>query len=81
MSPPGPTCRPHPAGECLAHLINALGKADPSARVHVIAHSHGGNVLLKAVSKYLTLLRREAGRSYNDRITTDFWEAHGEAYQ
>ncbi|GJP29869.1 hypothetical protein CLOM_g20146 [Closterium sp. NIES-68] len=69
------------AGKALAQLINAIGKADPSARVHIVAHSHGGNVALKAVSKYLSMLRRESGRSYNDQITAAFWEAHAEGYR
>ncbi|CAI5963147.1 unnamed protein product [Closterium sp. NIES-64] len=32
----------------LARLVDLIASRDPSARIHVIAHSHGGNVLLKA---------------------------------
>ncbi|CAI5935110.1 unnamed protein product [Closterium sp. NIES-64] len=33
----------------LARLLDLIARRDPSARIHVIAHSHGGNVLLKAI--------------------------------
>ncbi|CAI5485043.1 unnamed protein product [Closterium sp. Yama58-4] len=72
------------AGKALAQLIHAVGRADPSARVHVVAHSHGGNVALKAVSKYLSMLRRDSrdsGRSSHDQISSAFWEAHTEGYR
>ncbi|CAI7780506.1 unnamed protein product [Closterium sp. NIES-53] len=72
------------AGKALAQLIHAVGRADPSARVHVVAHSHGGNVALKAVSKYLSMLRRDSrdpARTSHDQITAAFWEAHAEGYQ
>lgn len=69
------------AGINLCKLINGIGKEDPSARVHLIAHSHGGNVVLKAVSKYLNILRKECDRSYNDAITAEFWAAHGAGHR
>ncbi|CAI5508523.1 unnamed protein product [Closterium sp. Naga37s-1] len=71
-------------GKALAQLIHAVGRADPSARVHVVAHSHGGNVALKAVSKYLSMLRRDSrdpARASHDQITAAFWEAHAEGYR
>ncbi|CAI5953816.1 unnamed protein product [Closterium sp. NIES-65] len=37
------------AGAALARLLDLIARRDPSARIHVIAHSHGGNVLLKAI--------------------------------
>ncbi|CAI5516843.1 unnamed protein product [Closterium sp. Naga37s-1] len=71
-------------GKALAQLIHAVGRADPSARVHVVAHSHGGNVALKAVSKYISMLRRDSrdpARAAHDQITAAFWEAHAEGYR
>jgi len=38
------------AGLRLGKLLHFIATHDPSARIHVIAHSHGGNVLLKASS-------------------------------
>lgn len=35
------------AGLRLGKLLHFLATNDPSARIHVVAHSHGGNVLLK----------------------------------
>jgi alpha-beta hydrolase superfamily lysophospholipase len=42
------------AAQNLAKLIKHIGKKDPSARVHIIAHSHGGNVALKVSLDRLT---------------------------
>ncbi|CAI5960329.1 unnamed protein product [Closterium sp. NIES-65] len=81
---PPPFPLPGAAGKALAQLIHAVGRADPSARVHVVAHSHGGNVALKAVSKYLSMLRRDSrdpARASHDQITAAFWEAHAEGYR
>jgi len=33
----------------LHKLIDSIAEADPAARIHLIAHSHGGNVLLKTI--------------------------------
>ena len=43
------------AAEKLAKLFHFIGASDPSARIHLLAHSHGGNVLLKVT-------RGEGGR-------------------
>lgn len=37
-------------GRQLAVLFNTIGKNDPAARIHIVAHSHGGNVVLAAVA-------------------------------
>lgn len=37
------------AGKKLSNLILDLHKQEPSARIHIIAHSHGGNVALYAM--------------------------------
>jgi hypothetical protein len=42
------------AAEDLYHLMTRLMAQDRSARVHLIAHSHGGNVVLQALELYMT---------------------------
>ncbi|CAI5468199.1 unnamed protein product [Closterium sp. Yama58-4] len=44
------------AAEKLARLFDLIASRDPSARIHVIAHSHGGNVLLKSTELYMKRL-------------------------
>jgi hypothetical protein len=34
-------------------LIDYIDRSDPIARIHIVAHSHGGNVALRALSEYL----------------------------
>ena len=41
------------AAERLFELISDIAEEDPSARIHLVAHSHGGNVALKAIQHYL----------------------------
>lgn len=48
------------AGRSLCDLIISIAADDPSARIHIVAHSHGGNVALKAVELYLRSLRNQA---------------------
>jgi hypothetical protein len=36
-------------GRQLAVLMNTIGKNDPAARIHLVAHSHGGNVVLAGI--------------------------------
>jgi hypothetical protein len=40
------------AGEQLYQLLEDITKADPSARIYLVAHSHGGNVVLRALQHY-----------------------------
>ena len=40
-------------GEKLFEKIDQLVRADPTARIHLVAHSHGGNVALRAIELYL----------------------------
>jgi hypothetical protein len=54
------------AGKRLYSLVLDLVKKDPEARIHFIAHSHGGNVVLKALECYLLHLRKEAERAFRD---------------
>lgn len=44
-------------------LVN-LSRQHPKARVHLVAHSHGGNVALKAIEFYLNHLISLARRTY-----------------
>lgn len=48
----GSSCGPlvYPGcGVQLHKLIDCIAEADPAARIHLVAHSHGGNVLLKTI--------------------------------
>ncbi|GAQ81937.1 hypothetical protein KFL_000950130 [Klebsormidium nitens] len=66
-------------GQNLAKLIKHIGKVDPSARVHIIAHSHGGNVALKAIEQYIRKLEPESTmRHWPTAIREQFEEEHRE---
>lgn len=51
--------RTEAASSLLSKIIDVTSK-DPTARIHLVGHSHGGNVILKAVERYLTRLDLEA---------------------
>lgn len=53
------------AGRRLADEIAALAQRDPTARVHLVAHSHGGNVVLSALDR---CLRNTDARSHLGRL-------------
>jgi hypothetical protein len=44
----------------LCALLFDLRKSDPEARIHIIAHSHGGNVALRAIELYSCRLLEQA---------------------
>ena len=48
------------AAKQLAKRIVEITTADPMARVHLVAHSHGGNVALAAIQLYLSYLHWQA---------------------
>jgi hypothetical protein len=48
------------AARQLAKRIVEITTADPTARIHLVAHSHGGNVVLGAIQLYLTWLHWQA---------------------
>jgi hypothetical protein len=50
--------------EDLANHIQSLISRDPRARLHFIAHSHGGNVLLKAIQIHLDKLEQKTVASF-----------------
>ena len=66
------------AAEDLYKLIHRIVDEDPSARIHFVAHSHGANVLLHALSLYLKELRRE-GRAMFDEARRDVIDAERHA--
>jgi hypothetical protein len=45
------------AGRSLFALIKDIETQDPRARIHIVAHSHGGNVVLEAIERYLYQLK------------------------
>lgn len=47
------------AGDLLGDRIRLIAKLDPSSRVHIVGHSHGCNVTLRAIENYLQGLERE----------------------
>jgi len=50
------------AGENLAKTMQKIWLKDPQARIHLVGHSHGGNVVLKALEAYGRILTNyEAG--------------------
>ncbi|MBR0777768.1 hypothetical protein JQ625_23280 [Bradyrhizobium diazoefficiens] len=64
------------AARRLHALIKDIADQDASARIHLIAHSHGGNVALKAIQEYLDLHCELAERAYDDwrfEIDEDWW--------
>jgi hypothetical protein len=42
-------------------LLRRIREADPRCRIHLVAHSHGGNVVLAALDSYLGWMRHLAG--------------------
>src|ERR1700730_14886106 len=54
----------HPAREVgakdLCLRLWKMRQSDPRARIHIIAHSHGGNVVLRAIELYFRQLKDEA---------------------
>ncbi|GAQ81092.1 hypothetical protein KFL_000700290 [Klebsormidium nitens] len=61
----------------LAKLIRHIANRDPSARIHLIAHSHGGNVALKAIEQYVQKLEpRSAEEDWPDAVRERFRMAH-----
>lgn len=59
----------------LCELLGRMRRADPQARIHLIAHSHGGNVVLRAIELYFMLLEQEARRIVEGAV----WRARNKA--
>lgn len=47
-------------GSALRERIEFLAKHNPSARIHLVGHSHGCNVILKGIEEYLFGLSRQS---------------------
>jgi len=47
-------------GRALAAHIDGIVTQDPNARIHLVGHSHGGNVILSALEYYYTYLQQKA---------------------
>ena len=45
----------------LDELLRRIREADPRCRIHLVAHSHGGNVVLAGLHSYLGWMRHLAG--------------------
>ncbi|GAQ81084.1 hypothetical protein KFL_000700210 [Klebsormidium nitens] len=61
----------------LAKLIRHIANRDPSARIHLVAHSHGGNVALKAIEQYVQKLEpRSAEEDWPDAVRERFQTVH-----
>eukprot|EP00897_Mesotaenium_endlicherianum_P002556 jgi/Mesen1/2328/ME000155S01420 len=60
------------AANQLVRVVDGIAQTDPTARIHFIAHSHGGNVVLKTVELYLAQLERRPLASFHARIQRDF---------
>ena len=54
-------------GEKLDALLRRIREADPRCRIHLVAHSHGGNVVLAGLDSYLGWMRHLAGRQVEGR--------------
>src|SRR5262245_7180296 len=52
------------AGLALAEQIKTLREDDPSARVSFVAHSHGGNVVLEALSEWIVKVYGDSAERY-----------------
>jgi hypothetical protein len=53
------------AGDRLFQTWLDLLEHDPAARIHIVAHSHGANVTLRALERYLEYLSSQAARVFN----------------
>jgi hypothetical protein len=58
------------AAEKLSATLLGIRVADPKARIHLVAHSHGGNIVLKALELYQAKLWAEGAQ-----IALRYWRA------
>ncbi|GJP38339.1 hypothetical protein CLOM_g22790 [Closterium sp. NIES-68] len=64
----------------LHNLIDQIAQNDPAARIHLVAHSHGGNVMLKTVELYMAKLGRRQKDEWHPAVAERFWVAHRRSY-
>ncbi|CAI6006221.1 unnamed protein product [Closterium sp. NIES-64] len=65
----------------LHNLIDQIAQNDPAARIHLVAHSHGGNVLLKTIELYMAKLARRPKAEWHPAVAQRFWAAHRRSYE
>ncbi len=51
--------------QLLCSRLLDIRRSDPEAEIHLVAHSHGGNVVLRAIELYFEELEREAKRIFD----------------
>ncbi|CAI5499293.1 unnamed protein product, partial [Closterium sp. Naga37s-1] len=65
----------------LHNLIDQIAQNDPAARIHLVAHSHGGNVMLKTIELYMAKLGRRPKGEWHPAVARQFWAAHRRSYE
>ncbi|CAI5465856.1 unnamed protein product, partial [Closterium sp. Yama58-4] len=65
----------------LHNLIDQIAQNDPAARIHLVAHSHGGNVMLKTIELYLAKIGRRQKGEWHPAVERQFWVAHRRSYE
>ncbi|GJP76655.1 hypothetical protein CLOP_g7068, partial [Closterium sp. NIES-67] len=65
----------------LHNMIDRIAQNDPAARIHLVAHSHGGNVLLKTIELYMEKLGRRPKDEWHPAVARQFWAAHRRSYE
>ncbi|CAI5457512.1 unnamed protein product [Closterium sp. Yama58-4] len=65
----------------LHNLIDQIAQNDPAARIHLVAHSHGGNVMLKTIELYMAKLGRRSKNEWHPVVARQFWAAHRRSYE
>jgi pimeloyl-ACP methyl ester carboxylesterase len=63
------------AARRLCALLIQIGQRDPSAVIHLVAHSHGGNVVLHAIQLYFEDITRKLD-PYAHVLTSGIYEEH-----
>ncbi|CAI7923081.1 unnamed protein product, partial [Closterium sp. NIES-53] len=63
------------------NLIDQIAQNDPAARIHLVAHSHGGNVMLKTIELYMAKLGRRSKNEWHPAVARQFWAAHRRSYE
>ncbi|CAI7905354.1 unnamed protein product [Closterium sp. NIES-53] len=63
------------------NLIDQIAQNDPAARIHLVAHSHGGNVMLKTIELYMAKLGRRQKDEWHPAVATRFWTSHKRSYE
>ncbi|CAI5499300.1 unnamed protein product [Closterium sp. Naga37s-1] len=65
----------------LHNLVDQIAQNDPAARIHLVAHSHGGNVMLKTIELYMAKLGRRQKGEWHPAVEKRFWASHKRSYE